>query len=126
MNNIKKLKITFLTECRDDSVGLWELISMTQEILNLVDEQQIEDFILNFVFELLNDNFIMAGFPQRDGTFKAWSSTPKESVQRIKKDWDALDHEPNIGDVIWFYITETGEKELAKLQQEKSGKLYKN
>ncbi|MBU0455440.1 MAG: hypothetical protein ABIH77_02155 [Pseudomonadota bacterium] len=115
ISKARDLKIEFLILCQDDSTGLWLIIRITKNILGTKDADEIQKIILHLVLEFLKKQFIVVGFPLRDGTFKRWHGEPKELVEKIKIDWDQLDREPNLGDVIWFYITEKGSAELKRL-----------
>ena len=71
---------------------------------------------LNIILELLEEGLIQAGCPrEEDGFFKQKKGAPKNIVDDIKKEWNELDEDPSIGDIIWFYITEKGTKKLMEL-----------
>ena len=116
MDKILRLKKEFFTSFLDDWIGLWELIYMVKNIIELTEQKEVKKFLLEFVLDLLKENLILAGFPHTDGSFQKWEGKPKEIVMRIKQDWENLDKEVNVGDVIWFDITEKGEALLNKLQ----------
>ncbi|MGD9153821.1 MAG: hypothetical protein PVG30_09295 [Gammaproteobacteria bacterium] len=117
MKEMQELRKDFLISCKDDSTGLWEVIRSVKNILKIYDSQIIKNTILSMVLEFLMANYIVVGFPMRDGSFQAWEGSPEELVRKIKYAWDILDREPNIGDVIWFYITSVGKEELKRLQK---------
>lgn len=115
MKKLDQLKSRFFISFLDDWVALWELIRMVKKIYGFNDREKIQSFILEFIHNLLINEMIYVGFPTEEGKFDSWQGKPETLIQRIKKAWDALGDEPNIGDVIWFDITKKGEQELQRL-----------
>ena len=109
-----ELKIDILIDCHEDDVGLWFLIGIIYDNLNPSD-QELKKTTLDIALELLKEGLIQAGDPLPNGTFKQKKGTPKNIIKYIEREWDALGREPNIFDIISFYITEKGKKELMEL-----------
>src|SRR3989338_6922742 len=116
MKRLEKLRMKFFISFSDDWVALWELIRMVKEIYGFEAQNEIQTFVLKFIYNLLSDKLICVGFPKKGGNFDSWKGDSMELIQRIKDEWDALGKEPNIGDVVWFDLTEKGEAKLKHLQ----------
>ena len=109
-----ELKIDILINCHEDDVGLWFLIGIIANNLD-ISEKELKTTTLNIALKLLEEGVVKAGFPQVDGSFKQKIDSAKDIVNSIKKEWDELGRDPTIGDIICFYITEKGRKELMEL-----------
>lgn len=118
MSDIAKLKYSLLAEAEEDHVGLWEVIGNAKRVSPNANSTEIQRITLDLVNELLNSGLIEAGFPASDGrSFIPWSGGSVEMVNRIKSEWNGLGREPNLGDVVWFNITDKGIKELNLLRK---------
>lgn len=60
----------------------------------------------NEIFQLIKDS---------PPTWKPLNYEASDTIDYIQREWDNLDHDPNIGDVIWFRATPTGEQLAQKL-----------
>jgi hypothetical protein len=90
-------------ECRDDHVGLWELMHAAQLDLGASDPEETCRMTLELARRLLNQPGMLVGFPAPDGrNFIPWKLTPDEAFSRIEREWKALGREPSIGDIAWF------------------------
>src|SRR5439155_13366294 len=89
--------------CRDDHVGLWEIVNAVQFDLGCQDPRQIQALTLQLVRDLLSRRGMRVGHPAPDGRqFVSWDLSSDEAVSRIERAWSALGREPNIGEVAWF------------------------
>ena len=96
-----------LAECRDDHVGLWELVNAAHFDLGSSDSDRTRQLTLALVRRLLNEPGILVGHPAPDGRhFVAWDLTPDEAFHRIEREWSALGRDPDIGEVAWFTSAE--------------------
>ncbi|MEC4987948.1 MAG: hypothetical protein SAJ37_04295 [Oscillatoria sp. PMC 1068.18] len=68
---------------------------------------------------MLNKDLIKAGMFDEEAEFKVWDLSPQAIIARIKSKWDTLGRKPNIGDLVWFDITEKGNREAEKLLKSK-------
>ena len=107
---------TILVTCSDGDVGLWEIIWKIHGgpyASGATLPEEIRRSTIRIVGDLLSENLIQAGFPQvqRDGTviFQPLSRSTAETVTYIEKEWDNLGRTPNIGDIVWFKVTDAGE-----------------
>src|SRR5438105_1289071 len=99
--------LDLVEECRQDHVGLWEVIDAVRFDLGSSNPDQTRALTLGLVRRLLRDPKILVGHPAPDGRhFVPWKLTPDEACSRIDREWSALGREPTIGDVVWFTTTE--------------------
>lgn len=115
MNETKKLHKDILLSCDDDYTGLWEIIRDVQRYFGKIESKEIQVKALVAIRELLEFEFIQAGFPIRGGKFEPWMLSANEVIDQIKTEWNLLDHEPTIGEVVWFTITTKGRQRLSEL-----------
>jgi hypothetical protein len=91
---------SYLREAREDWVGLWQLVGAMEE--KTQDRQEFVAGVYAIARGLLVGG-LMAGNLTKDGGFKAWPEQDCEQViARVRKEWDALGHDPNIDDICWF------------------------
>jgi hypothetical protein len=90
-------------ECRTDHVGLWEIVDAVRCDLGSTNALEIRVLTLGLIRRLLFERGMQVGHPAADGRhFISWDLPPDQAVTRIEKEWSALGHEPNIGEVAWF------------------------
>ena len=109
-----ELKIDLLLEGHEDYVGLWYFLEIVAENLNLKKEK-LKKKTLEIILCFLKEGYMEAGLLYGKGYFRKKDGNSEEIIVYIEKEWNALDREPNIGDVIWFNLTEKGEEELLVL-----------
>ena len=97
----QSLKQSILSEFEEDHVGLWSLVRDVEEFFPNKDETAIRDYVLKLVRELLLNNEIKAGFPTKEGTFRALRAAPERILKRIEAAWP-LGRRPTIGEGLWF------------------------
>lgn len=112
MRDIEQIKTVLLTESSLDYVGLWEAITHVEHALKHTNPQTVREVTMQLIGELLHKGLIKAGAPNDTGWFVAWQLSPEEAVKRIRDEWNALGHEPNLGDIVWFTTTEAGDAEV--------------
>ena len=102
-----------LREAAEDHRGLWVLPWSLREELGIGDPNERRRITLRMVSDLLEAGLVRAGFPTADGTgFEPWALSPDEVVARIDREWKALGREPDIGEIVWFDITEERREQL--------------
>ncbi len=90
-------------ECREDHVGLWEIVNAVQLDLGSTNPVETRALTMRLVSSLLHERGIQVGQPAPDGRhFIAWNLPPDLAVNRIEQEWSALGREPDIGEVAWF------------------------
>lgn len=97
-----------LDHCADDYTGLW--LAVTE--LRLATGGAI-DFrrILEILYGLLNSGMLQAGIPTADGGFEPWLLPPEEVMARIEEEWKRLGRDPDLGEIVWFAMTEKGARQ---------------
>jgi hypothetical protein len=89
-----------LREATEDHVGLWAVIRLLRDA---TDGPETMEQILAVLEELLVRKQLVVGFPTADGrSFKAWATPPRDSIERIRREWLSLGRDPDIGEVAWF------------------------
>jgi hypothetical protein len=106
MLNIKKIEIDFLNECAEDYVGLWSLIKLAKNYFHTILDLKLKRIILDLIYRNLIDEQIEAGEIPKDKEFQflKWDMSPEDIIKRIEKEWDKLEKEPDLGDVVWFTL----------------------
>lgn len=90
-------------ECREDHVGLWEIVHAVQFDLGCQNPRQVQSLTLQLVRGLLSHRGMQVGHPAPDGRqFVSWGLSSDETIRRIEQELTALGREPNIGEVAWF------------------------
>src|SRR5215213_8848177 len=94
---------SLIDECRDDHVGLWEVVSAVRHDLGCDDPAEARGLTLRLVRQLLQERGMRVGHPAPDGRhFVPWGVPASEAMDRIEREWSALGRDPNIGEVAWF------------------------
>lgn len=116
--DIVRLERELLEECAEDHLGLWAVIWPLREEFGVEDEGERHEITLRMLTDLLEAGLIQAGIPEGRQHFNAWNLPAAEALKRIEREWNELGHEPNIGDIVWFDITEKGKAHLAQSEVE--------
>jgi hypothetical protein len=98
------LKQDILNECKEDHVGLWSIIRDVEEFFPTKDEAAVRAHVLRLLCDLLLAKKIKAGFPTREGRFRALRLAPEKILDRIEAAWP-LGRRPTIGEGPWFTRT---------------------
>ena len=94
-------------ECHTDHVGLWEIVDAVRHDLGSTNDLETRTLTLRLVRGLLSKQGMQVGHPAPDGRhFVCWDLPADQAVRRIEKEWSALGHEPNIGEIAWFTVAE--------------------
>ncbi len=105
MTALDELRDSFLAECSEDDVGIWEVVQAVKRDNADIDAATTQYLTLDLIRSLLETGAIQAGVfaPEDQGwKFQPWLVEPSQAVERIRKEWDALGREPNIGDVAFL------------------------
>ena|SRR5215208_2517753 len=63
----------------------------------------------NEIFELIRDN---------PPTWEPLNYSVSDTIEYIQCEWDSLDQDPNIGDIVWFRATHDGEQLAQTLSEQ--------
>jgi hypothetical protein len=94
---------SLVEECHEDHVGLWRIINAVRFDVGSNTPRETRALTRALVRSLLEERGMQVGHPAPDGRhFVSWDLPSDQAVSRIDKEWSALGHEPDIGDVAWF------------------------
>lgn len=96
----------------EDYADLRDYLHETQEIMGAFSDEDMKTYTLSFIYYLLKAEMIQAGIPTPDGGFKVWNASPQQATERIQEEWDALQRDPELGEIVWFNTTTKGENFL--------------
>ena len=115
--NIKfeKTKCNLLAYCIEDWTPLFFVAAFVREFYLYKDLELLKKITLEIIQNLLEEELVIAGDLLSDDTFKIWNKSIKEILIEIKNQWDALDRGIYPHEIVWFDITEKGEKEIEYL-----------
>jgi len=99
---------SLLKEACEDHIGLWKFIWQVREVKKEKDPDQRREKSMSLVKALLEEGFLYAGDGKGNWKPIPWNSSVEDTISRIELEWDALDHEPNIGDIAHFSATHKG------------------
>ncbi|MEW6248946.1 MAG: hypothetical protein AB1555_19925 [Nitrospirota bacterium] len=91
-----------------------ELGAQLEERELAIDQKLVREKVLQILRDLLEAGLIEAGCPTEDGKWESWSLSPADTMNRIQAEWEALGHEPGLGDVAWFISTMEGDRVLSQ------------
>ena len=90
-------------ECAEDYVGLWTVPWHFRNVYHIEDEDLRREHSLKVIERLLTmPNIGVGQFRSNEEVFEFWELSRSASLKRISDEWDALGHEPNLGDIAWF------------------------
>ena len=110
----KAITDELLSNGLDDMLGLWWIVGVVARYTEVDpnDDQGIMAPTLDAIRELLASNYAIAGdvATNDEGVLyiQSWRTNVADTVNRIRRDWEALDAPPNLGDVVWLELTEAG------------------
>lgn len=96
----------------EDYADLSAYLHETEEIMGAFSDEEMKTYTLSFVYHLLKAEMIQAGIPTPDGSFRVWDTSPQQTTERIKEEWEVLQRDPELGEIVWFNTTAKGERFL--------------
>lgn len=98
---------SFLKEAEEDYIGLWQLIKAAKCFISAEEPLVTRAVTLDIVRELLAAGLEAGDPPYSTTGYRPWpNQNPDAVASRIEQEWEALGHEPNIGDIVWFNLPE--------------------
>jgi hypothetical protein len=121
-SKIEALEDYLVFRSREDYAGLWVFVRTVAEEL-VLDEgsEAVRDTTLRVIRNLLEAELVRPCSLNHKGDFEPWPLNPEQALDEISREWDDLDREPRLGDIVWFDVTEKGEKYVADYSPEDSG-----
>ena len=111
----EKTKTGILAYCVEDWTSLYFISSFVRQYYHYNDQELIKMKSFTIIKKLLDENLIKAGDLTNDNKFVLWNMSPEEVLDKIKYEWDNLGRELYMYEIVWFDITEKGEKEFEYL-----------
>ena len=97
----------------------WVIQVTSQQIRASPSDPVVVEPVLKVIEEMLEAGLIIAGLTARDSEdlvyVRSWDLIPMDAVDRIRKEWGALESLPTPGQVAWFELTEAGRDEARRL-----------
>lgn len=109
MQDRDELEQKLMDELEDDYVGLWSIFRDVREAHPTSPADLVKRLTLALLEKWLNSGQIEVGSfdPPGGERFVCWSLRPAETIERIRREWDALGRDPDIGEIAWFTKTES-------------------
>ena len=105
MVDLSQLIRSIRNELADDYIGLWTIVREVQQ--TATDPNEVTELTISLVRELLKDPLVVAG-DFVGGKFVRSSESSNELVTRIEAQWKALGRSPDIGEIVWFSLSNSG------------------
>lgn len=115
IRSIIRAEEMILLEGLEDHIGLWEFVAAITREIPSGDETAVKRGVITMAEDLLERGLMVAGFPDERGDFDAVGEDATGVASRIDREWDELGRPPDIGEVIWFDLTEDGESYAREL-----------
>ena len=102
MTNSDAVFKSIVDECREDYVGLWSVIAEVRT--TIADPSALVEETLALVKRLILEGGVIAGSfnTDLDDKFHEWNMPVDEIVAKIRREWEKLPGDPNLGDIVWF------------------------
>jgi hypothetical protein len=103
-----------------DSIQLVDVIAAVcrHDEISLSDESRMMRSSLDAIRELLDAEYLYVGDAITDATgsytVRSWELGPRDALLRIEKKWLGLGRQPDLGDVVWFELTDQGKSQARK------------
>lgn len=89
----------WLYEASRDVIGLWNLCRAARQDFGGNTPEEVKALTLGFARELLANGARAINI----GDGRPWpDQRPDSVIERISREWDALGHEPDVPDIVWF------------------------
>jgi hypothetical protein len=103
ISDSKDLIDRFVSEAKDDDIGLWEIVREVEQRTG--PGAALMQETLAVVRELLSRGLRAGDPPYAAGGYRPWPNQQPDSVtRRIRSKWQALGREPSIADIAWFRL----------------------
>lgn len=101
---IDEIVSVLLQEANSDYLGLWKVVWELEEHHGVTDEAEKHRLTLRVIDRLLKEGLEVVDFYRGRGWARWPDQNPEAVLARIEREWDALEHEPNLGDICWFNL----------------------
>jgi hypothetical protein len=102
MMTIDQIVAMFESEAEDDIIGLWEVVKLAEEDTEEGKGENLRGVSFEIVRRMLARGF-WAGDMKDGHSVDPWpDQRPEAVIARIEAEWNALEHVPTIGDIVYF------------------------
>ncbi len=92
----------------DDWLMLAEVASLAKHVGGASSDEEVRVMSLSTIRFLLDEGLIRVG-DVSDGGFFEWPVKREEAMARLEREWGALGHVPEPGDLCWVATTDAGD-----------------
>jgi hypothetical protein len=110
---VETLENEILKRGMEDLIQLAEVISVAHSVINVELGPQMFSAVSECVGSLLNQRLVLVGDLDYSGSplkVVPWPGEPSETVDRIMKEWTALNRDPGLGEICWLELTTEGRR----------------
>lgn len=87
-----------------DDISFPIVLNAARDVDNVSREADDTLHVMNFVAVMLDHGFVPVTSPYDDPPSVAWPEDGKDAIlRRLRREWDALDHEVTFLDLCWFH-----------------------
>jgi hypothetical protein len=99
-----------IEEAKLDEVGLWFIVAKVRNELGVNDPTVIRSTVMDAIKRILDNGEVVAGYYNADrcGVSK-WNMDIATILTKIETEWNRLDHDPDIGEIVVFVGTRSVE-----------------
>lgn len=99
-----------LLECGlDDWVHAALVASVAKSVGGAETEAEIEALSLTLIRNVVEAGYMQLGDVVRDVGFRAWSMPSAQAIDQATRQWQALDHLPDMTELYWLANTPAGD-----------------
>lgn len=94
---------SLVASAEDGAIGLWLIVSVVKSVRGAITEQSdddVRDAALALVREALRQRVLVVG--SFEAAFEPWHVSPDDAVERIAREWRALERDPVPGEIASF------------------------
>src|SRR5579883_1313447 len=100
---IAEIADSYAQQAISDYVGLWQICGRVEHDFCTKSQSQIKEISLRIVRKMLASGLQAVHLHSSDAGCDPWKEQDVDYViGRIIAEWDALGHNPSVGDIVWF------------------------
>jgi hypothetical protein len=90
-------------ELERDVVGIWMLVGAVERAIPGLSDEEVRDRVLDVIERAVRAGEAEAAtYDNASGAYKAWSESPSEVRERVRREWVALGRTPHPGEILWL------------------------
>ncbi|WP_439553248.1 hypothetical protein [Falsiroseomonas sp.] len=104
MTTMQEQASRFWEYAKIDDVTFPSFLDALHDLTETPPGQDDTERMLHFVGLMLDQGFVAVTSPYADPPSAPWCDGDRDAVlRRIRREWEALDHEPTFLDLCWFH-----------------------